>query len=376
MQPRLGSLRVFLLQILFLIRKEFLALLMDRSSRMILVAPVFVQCLLFGYAATYDLRYAPYVLCDASRSVQSAEFMRHIDATGIFVRVATLGSPSEIGAMITQGRASLAISIPPGFAEDIATGRGGQIELILDGRNSVSAGLASAYITSIAASAGVTSGAGSSPAVRLNTRAWFNENLDSRWTILIALTAALAMIQTLMTAAFTVAREREQGTFEQLLVTPLVPLQILIGKAMPPIVVGLVQSSIILSVIRFWFGVPMAGSVLQLYTFLICFNVAIVGIGLSISAYALSMQQAMLYSFFAVVPMMLLSGMLSPVGNMHEVLQYLTYANPMRFGVDAVRRIYLEGAGLAQIAFDFVPLAALTAVFMPTAAWLFRNRLS
>jgi ABC-2 type transport system permease protein len=369
------QIRYFLSQILFLIEKEFLALLKDRSSRVILVAPVFMQCLLFGYAATYDLTSAPYVVYDGSRSRESTELMRRIDASGIFVREATLDSPSQVAGKITSSAAAIAICIPPGFAEDIATGGSGVIELILDGRNSVTAGMASAYIASIAARFGAEL-RGSGGAVSVAARPWFNENLDSRWTILVGLIAALAMLQTLMTAAFSVAREREQGTFDQLLVTPLVPWQILIGKALPPIMVGLLQSTIIFLVIRFWFGIPMAGSLPLLYLVLLVFNCATVGIGLSISAFALTMQQAMLYAFFAAVPMMLLSGIFSPVHNMAEVLQWLTFANPLRFGVDAVRRIYLEGAGLEQVWFDFVPLFCVMCVFMPLAAWLFRNRLS
>jgi len=198
----------------------------------------------------------------------------------------------------------------------------------------------------------------------------------------IAVTLALEIRQAEVTAvdtsaaALSVAREREQGTFDQLLVTPLTPMQILIGKALPSILIGLLQSTIIFLIIRFWFEIPMQGSVGLLYFGLIVFTVASVGVGLSISALSLTMQQAMLYTFLLIMPLMLLSGLFTPVRNMPEVLQLATYANPLRFGMDIVRRVYLEGAGLIDIWRQFIPLLVLAATTLPLAAWLFRNRLS
>ena len=180
----------------------------------------------------------------------------------------------------------------------------------------------------------------------------------------------------MLLAALGVAREREQGTFDQLLVTPLTPLQILIGKALPAMLVGLLQSSLVLLIIRFWFQVPMAGSLWLLYLGLLAFNAATVGVGLSVSALSLTMQQAMLYTFLLIMPLMLLSGMITPVRNMPEVLQLATYANPLRFGVLIAREVYLEGAGLADIAPALVPLVVTAAITLPLAGWLFRNRLS
>ena len=169
---------------------------------------------------------------------------------------------------------------------------------------------------------------------------------------------------------------RRRRNFDQLLVTPLTPIQIMIGKALPAILVGLIQSTIILLIIRFWFQIPMEGSYWLLYLGLVSFTGAAVGIGLSISALSVSMQQAMLYTFLIIMPLMLLSGLLTPVRNMPAILQVVTYVNPLRFGIDMVRRIYLEGAVFSDIAFNFVPLLAVTAVTLPLAAWLFRNRLA
>jgi ABC-2 type transport system permease protein len=285
-----------------------------------------------------------------------------------------LNSSHQIAEVIDAGDALLVLSIPPDFEARLAAGGRAPLQVILDGRNSSTAGAAAAYVGSIVAR--YNSALGGAPAVTVERRAWFNPNLESRWNLMPALIAALSMLQTLLVAALSVAREREQGTFDQLLVTPLTPMQILIGKALPSIAIGLLQSTIIFLVIRFWFEIPMNGSVWLLYLGLFTFTGAAVGVGLSISALALNMQQAMLYTFLLIMPLMLLSGLLTPIGNMPEVLQIATYVNPLRFGMSIVRRVYLEGAGLADVAIEFVPLLALAAVTLPLAAWLFRNRLS
>ena len=360
--------------ILALFRKEMLALVKDPANRALLFMPALLQALLFGYGATYDLTHVPYAVLDQSRGAASSEFLARLDGTGVFERVATLTASSEIAGVIDGGDALLVINIPPDFEARLATGRQAPLQVILDGRNSSTAGAASAYVASIVASHNRSLG-NASP-VTVVRRSWFNPNLESRWNMMPGLIASLSMLQTLMLAALSVAREREQGTFDQLLVTPLTPLQILIGKALPSILVGLLQSTIIFLISLFWFKIPMNGSVWLLYLGLIGFTTASVGIGLSISAVSLTMQQAMLYTFLLVMLLMLLSGLLTPVRNMPFILQIATYVNPLRFGIDLVRRVYLEGAGLGDVAFDFVPLLAVAAVTLPLAAWLFRNRLA
>lgn len=365
----------YVAQVAFLCRKEILALLKDPANRVTLFAPVLVQALLFGYGATFDLNFAPYAALDSSRSAASTELLARLDATGVFERQATLESAAQIADVITAEEALLVLSIPADFETRLAAGQQAPLQVILDGRNSSTAGAAAAHVGAIVAAYNRSLGA-ASPGVSLERRAWYNPNLESRWQMMPALIAALSMIQTLLLAALSVAREREQGTFDQLLVTPLTPMQILIGKALPAIAVGLVQSTIILLIIRFWFQIPLNGSLWLLYFGLITFTGAAVGIGMSISALAVNMQQAMLYAFLLIMPFMLLSGLLTPVRNMPDVLQIATYINPLRFGIDLVRRVYLEGAGLAEVALDFIPMLGVAAVTLPLAAWLFRNRLT
>ena len=364
-----------LAQIGALIRKELLALFKEPSSRALLFMPALMQSLLFGYGATYDLTNVPYAVLDQSRGAASTQLLARLDGTGVFHRAATLAAPAQIAQVIDGNKALMVLSIPSDFEQRLNAGQSAPLQMILDGRNSSTAGSASAYVGSIVASYNASLGGGA-PEVSIERRAWFNPNLESRWNMMPAMIGALSMLQTLLIAALSVAREREQGTFDQLLVTPLTPFQILIGKAIPAILIGLLQSTIIFLVIRFWFQIPMNGSVALLYAGLLVFNIAAVGVGLSVSAVSLNMQQAMLYTFLLIMPLMLLSGLLTPVKNMPEVLQIATYVNPLRFGMAIVRRVYLEGAGLADIWTNFIPLLAMGAISLPLAAWLFRHRLS
>jgi ABC-2 type transport system permease protein len=374
-----GSPLDFLRRVGHLCRKELLAILKDRSSRVILIVPVLMQSLLFGYAATYDLSRVDYARLDQSRGAASTALVARLDGTGVFRRQATLASPDEIAPLINRQAVLLAIQIGPDFERRLLAGEAAPIQLIIDARNSNTAGSASGFVGSVVNAFNDDwrrAHGGALAPVRIESRAWFNPNLETRWNILPGMIAAISMIQTLLLTALSVAREREQGTFDQLLVTPLSPAEIMIGKALPPVGVGLVQSSLVLGIALLWFRVPLAGSLATLYVGLLFFTVASVGIGLSISAVSANMQQAMLYTFMLIMPMMLLSGFATPVSNMPEVLQIATYANPLRFAIDLVQRVYLEGVGMAEVWRDLIPLVVIAAVTLPLAAWLFRHRLA
>jgi ABC-2 type transport system permease protein len=369
----------FIHRLLALIRKELLSVLMDKSSRAILIGPVIMQSLLFGYAATYDLSDAPYVLLDQSRSPTSAALLAKLDGTGFFRRVASVSSTTELEAAIDTQQALMAIRIDARFESQLLTGQTAPVQLILDARNSTTANAAASSVAAVVDAFNAERRARegiAAPPLAIETRAWFNPNLQTRWNFMPALIATLSMLQTLLLTALSVAREREQGTFDQLLVTPMTPMEIMLGKAIPPVIIGLVQATIVLAIARWWFQIPMVGSLAVLYTGLVAFLAAGVGIGLTISALSLNMQQAMLYTFVLLMPMMLLSGLTTPVATMPEALQVATLANPIRFGIDMVRRVYLEGAGLSTVWPDLLPLLLIAVATLPAAAWLFRNRLA
>lgn len=368
-----------LYRIAILIRKELIAVFKDPRSRIVLFLPIVLQSLLFGYAATFDLNEVPYAVLDLDRSHASRTLISKLDGTGVFKRVADLRNASEIGTVIAHKRAILVVQIPDDFERTLAAGAGARVQAITDGRNSNTAGVATSYFASIVSdfnAAWAREHAGSAAPLKLETHAWYNPNLETRWNMIPSLIAALSMLQTLMLTALSVAREREQGTFDQLLVTPLRPGEIMIGKALPSILIGLTQSTLILLIARFWFGIPFQGSLTTLYLALILFTTASVGIGLALSALSATMQQAMLYTFVVLMPMMLLSGLTSAISNMPQAMQYLTLANPLRYAIEIVQRIYLEGASIDWLYNDMWPLAVIAIVTLPTASWLFRNRLA
>jgi ABC-2 type transport system permease protein len=269
----------------------------------------------------------------------------------------------------------MVIHIGPRFEHRLSGGDQAAVQLILDGRNSNTAGTAISYVATVIEDFNATLRSGSGPPLTVESRAWYNPNLETRWFLLPGLIASLSMIQTLMLAALSVARERENGTFDQLLVTPFSPTEILIGKAVPITLIGLMQSTIVLLVAVLWFQIPLAGSLLTLYAGLILFIIASVGLGLAISAVSINMQQAMLYTFMLVMPLILLSGLTTPVRNMPQFLQTASLVNPLRFAIDLLQRVYLEGATLRMVSYDLVPLLIMSVITLPLAGWLFRHRL-
>ena len=367
-----------LLRILALTRKELLAVLKDTRARNSLLLPPILQCLLFGYAATYDLNNVPYAVLDQDRGATSQALLAKLDGTGIFERIANLRRQGDIRAYIDDRRALLVVQVPSDFSRRLQSGQGATVQVIADGRNSNTAGTALGYVRSAIAGFNADWRADHGlpgPPVTIEARAWYNPNLMTRWNMIPGLIGTLTMIQTLMLAAMSVAREREQGTFDQLLVTPFRPAEIMAGKALPSMLVGIVQATGVLLVAQLWFRIPFQGSFLTLYAGLALFVLAAVGIGLVVSALTYTMQQAMLFSFVLIMPFALLSGLTTPLRNMPVSLQYFTSINPLRYAIDIAQRVYLEGAGIDILLPDLWPLAAIAAVTLTAASWMFKHRL-
>jgi ABC-2 type transport system permease protein len=372
-------------RILALTRKELLAVLKDPRGRVTLFVPPILQCLVYGYVATYDLNDVPYAVLDRDRSAASRDLLARLDGTGVFHRVADLYRDKDVPTWIDERRSLLVIRIDQDFERRLLAGQSADIQIIADGRNSNTAGTALGYVGVIVeafnadwraahpfASAGSLGG---TRAVQMTTRAWYNPNLETRWHMIPSLIGVLTLLQTLLLTAMSVAREREQGTFDQLLVTPFRPAEIMAGKAMPSLLVGIVQATNILLVAQLWFRIPFAGSFLTLYAGLSLFLLAAIGIGLLVSAVSATMQQAMLYSFLVMMPFALLSGLATPLSSMPQVLQYVTLVNPLRYAIEIAERVYLEGAGLEQLIPDLWPLAVIAVVTLTAASWMFRHRL-
>ncbi len=366
-------------RILALTLKELLAILKDPHSRFTLFAPPILQCLIFGYAATYDLNDIRYAVLDQDHSAASFELLARLDGSGVFHRVANLTNAEDVKTYIDHREALLVLQIDQEFERRLHGGSLAEVQVIADGRNSNTAGTALGYLATIVEAYNADWRAGHglpNASVRIDSRAWYNPNLETRWHMIPALIGTLTMLQTLLLTAMSVAREREQGTFDQLLVTPFRPSEIMAGKALPSFLIGVVQATTILLVAQLWFRIPFAGSFIVLYVGLSCFLMAAVGIGLLISSLVGTMQQALLFSFVLLMPFTLLSGLATPLSAMPRVLQFVTLFNPLRYAIDIAHRVYLEAAGLDQLSGDLWPLAGIAAVTLSAAAWLFRHRLT
>lgn len=365
-------------RILALIIKEFLALFRDKKSRMAVIMPPILQLLVFGYAATFDLEQAGLTILNEDTGAFSRDLVNRFEQTEAFDVVGYLHSQDEIKPVIDRQAALLTLHIGEQCSANVAQGESCPLQVMIDGRNSNTAMLALNYVRSIVADfneeyAIKMHGTGS-PA-RLDMRAWFNPNLESRWFIVPGIIPLLAMVVTLVVTALSVAREREDGTFDQLLVTPLRPWEILIAKAMPGLIVGVGESLLIVAVAVYWFKVPFVGDVLTLLPGLVIYVLSIIGVGLMISSFSTTLQQALLGAFLFLVPAVTLSGFSTPIANMPDFMQKLTYLDPMRYILVIIRRVFLEGAGIEYFWNELWPMSLIALVSLAVATWLFRHRL-
>jgi ABC-2 type transport system permease protein len=365
-------------RILSLMAKEFLALLKDKRSRFVLIGPPLVQLLVFGYAASFDLQHVPYALLNEDSGYAARELAASLRGSPSFSEVARLTHEGEIAPLIDRKDVLMVVRIGPRFSADLLSGRPASLQIIVDGRNSNTALLVVNYVRVIvdqfnrdwAAAHGARL-----PPARIETRAWFNPNLESRWFFLPGIVGMLTLLVTLLVTALSVAREREQGTFDQLLVTPMRPVEILVGKALPGFIIGIAEATLIMAVTVFWFGVPLVGSLLTLYTGVLLFLLSAVGVGLMISSLAVTQQQGLLGAFLFLVPAIILSGFATPIANMPPLVQHLTLLNPMRYFLVVLRGVFLEGTPFTLLIPQFWPMAAIGVVALAAAGWLFRHRM-
>jgi ABC-2 type transport system permease protein len=365
-------------RIFSLVRKEFLALLRDRKSRVVVFVPPLLQVLVFGYAATFDLKNIPYAVYNEDSSEISRELEAGFHGSPHFQEMARITDNGGIAPLIDRREVLLVLHIGPRFSRDLALGRPAVIQVIVDGRNSNTAMLALNYartiITTFNELLTKRSGAPGPPA-RIETRAWFNPNLESRWFIVPGIVGLLTLVVTILVTSLSVAREREQGTFDQLLVTPFRPIEILIGKALPGFLIGIAEATVIILVTVFWFRVPLLGNIVTLYTGVVLFLFSAIGVGLMISSLSVTQQQGLLGAFLFVVPAVILSGFTTPIANMPELVQNITFVNPMRYFMVILRGVFLQGTPFSMLLGQFWPMAAIGLCTLALAGWMFRHRL-
>ncbi|VAW95942.1 ABC-type efflux pump permease component YbhR [hydrothermal vent metagenome] len=362
--------------------KEFLALLRDKRSRIVIIGPPIVQLLVFGFAATYDLNHVPIAIYNQDTGSASRELISRLDGSPNFQVIKTISNESGIAPLIDNKEVLLVLNISPHFTKDMLRGISTPLQLILDGRNSNTAMIAMNYVRTILLDfnldwmqAHEQAKAKTSPKVTLVTRNWYNENLQSRWFIIPGIVGLLTLVVTLLVTALSVAREREAGTFDQLLVTPLRPVEILIGKAIPGMVIGLVEATIVLILMVVLFNIPMRGDIGALYLGIILFLLSATGMGLMISTIAATQQQAILGAFLFLVPAVILSGFSTPIANMPEVVQWLTYLDPLRYFLIIVRGVFLEGDSYSLLFHQYWPMLIIGIVTLTLSGWLFRHRM-
>ncbi|MHB8202672.1 MAG: ABC transporter permease [Desulfomonilaceae bacterium] len=366
-------------RIVALMRKEFLAILKDKKSRIVLIGPPIIQLLVFGYAATYDLNQVPFAVYNEDQGGASRDLLAKLRLSPTFHEVAIVTHDAELAPLIDSKKALLLIHLGPDFSRNLDQGIPAPLQVIVDGRNSNTAMIALNYIQSIVDAFNKEWNATrqlGTPRAYLVIRAWFNPNLESRWFIVPGIIGLLTLVVTMLVTALSVAREREQGTFDQLLVTPMRPTEIVLGKALPGFIIGFAEATLIMVVAVYWFRVPLLGHLVTLYVGLFLFLLSAIGVGLMISSISVTQQQGLLGAFLFLVPSIILSGFTTPIANMPQAVQYLTYINPLRYFMVVLRAVFLQGASFLSLLNQFWPMALIGIVTLSLAGWLFRHRMS
>lgn len=359
-----------------LVRKEFQSLLSTKSGRLLLIMPVLMQTALFPFAATLEVKNASLAVLNEDHGRASVEMVQRFAASGAFTEVMPVWNAHDMDHAISTRQALLAVRIPPDFSRKIAVGETSPVQVVLDGRRSNSSQIAFSYLQSVleeylkdrAASAGRVMPS------EVVVRNWFVPNLEYTHFILPSLVAIITTIGSLVVTALSVAREREQGTFEQLLVSPLTPEMIIIGKTVPAVMVGFFQATLITIAAVFIYDIPFRGHLILLYAAMFFYALALAGVGLFISSVSKTQQQAFLGAFVFMVPAILLSGYTAPVENMPVWLQQLTWINPVRHFVEVVKGVFLKDASVSRVFSLVIPLIAISIANLTAAAIMFRKK--
>jgi len=357
--------------------KEFIQVFRDPKARtVIFVIPCF-QVLVIGYAVTTDVKHVATAVYDLDNSVTSRELTARFVKSGYFDVVAYLHDPAQVDAMIDRGEATAVLHYDRGFAAELRAGRTAQVQLILDGTGSNTAGIVLSYAGKIAEEYSrqvlvsryqKSLGAITMPGqVDLRSRAWFNDNLESREFYVPGVIVIVVTLVTLLLTSMAIVREKEIGTMEQIMVTPITPVEFILGKTVPFALIGFIDVFLVAMIGIFWFDVPMRGSMALLFGGTSLYLMTTLGVGLLISTVSQTQQQAMMSTFFFFFPAMLLSGFAFPIANMPQVVQYLTYLNPMRYFLVVIRGIFLKGVGVEVLWTQLVPLGIIGACVLVMA---------
>jgi drug efflux transport system permease protein len=368
-----------------MIRKEFIQTVREPRMRTLLFLPPLIQLLIFGYAVNLDVETARIAWMDQDHSPQSRALFSEFQGSGRFILAAAPSNPAEMQELLDRGKVDGVVRVLPGFARDIERGRSTSVQVLLDGTNSNTASIVAAYASQTIGRyssevmlerqreklVGGTLMSGGPiraavPQVETETRVWFNPDLRSRNYFIPGVVVNIIMLVTLSLTAMAVVREKEIGTMEQLMVTPIRPVELILGKTLPFVLIGFWDMVLVVAAALLIFHIPFAGSFGVLCLAAFCFILTTLGAGLFISTVSHTQQQANMATFLFFQPFMMLSGFVFPIRNMPQVVQWFTFVNPMRYFMEIVRGIFLRGTGLAVLWPDMAALAALGV----TVLWL------
>jgi ABC-2 type transport system permease protein len=370
---------VSLLRVRVLIQKEIRQLFRDPKTKRIIFAAPIIQLLLFGYAVNTDVRNVSTIAVDQDNTQVSRLLLENLVSSGYFQIVETGESPRAIKEALDAGRALVGIEIPPGFSADVEGGREAAVQILIDGTNSNTATVAQGYagriVQAFSVDRLVDRGGAVPGGIDLRARAWYNPDLSSRVYNVPAIIGMLLLLMALLLTGLAVVRERELGTLEQLMVSPVSARELILGKTVPVVVVCMVDLVLITALAILWFDIPLRGSVFALVLGSFLYVLCGLGAGLLISTISRTQQEAFLTIFLFVIPAIILSGFMYPIDTMPVAFQHLTLLNPIRYFMEMVRGIFLKGHGVTDLWTHYLILTGMAAIAVVTAAKRFKKSL-
>lgn len=368
-------------RILTIVRKELLVLLDNKVSRMMLIVPPLMQIVIFAWAATMEVRNVEVAVLNHDAGLWSREIIHRLEGSPTFRRVVHLRGEQDLRPVLDGQRALFVLVFNQEFSRDVERGAVGRMQALLDGRRSNAAQIANNYLGRIVQEVAATTprarrlaAQGAVPRTELEIRYWFNPNLEFQWFFLPNLIGMLSFMLGLVVTGLSVAREREVGTFDQLLVSPATPTEIALAKLIPGCIVGLVHGTLFLLITHFGFGVPLVGSLVLIYTAMLVFSLAAGGIGLMVSSLSSTQQQAFLGAFTVGVPCILISGAVTPIANMPAFLRHASQLNPLRHFIVITQGVFLKDITMASAVVSGLKITAIAAVAVTVAVWMFKRK--
>jgi len=373
-------------RIIPIVVKEFLELKRDKGARFLLIVPPILQMLLFGYAATFEVHHVPIAVLDLDHSQESRDLIARFTSSNRFDVVNVAQSQRQINATIDSSDAAVALVVRAGFAELLRKGQGAPLQVIVDGTNSNTALIALGYINLIAAGFAQDYATDLMQRVQgvqgmrqvqvtLEQRPWYNPDLNGRWFFVPGVIGTLTLVTIVNLTAFAIVREREVGTLEQIMVSPIRPAEFIFGKTIPFFIVGLGEVALVVAVGVLWFQIPFVGSAFVLLLGTALYLLSTLALGLLISTVCTTQQQAFSTNFFVLNPFFILSGFSFPISSMPQVLQWFTYINPLRYYLVVIRGTLLKGVGVSVLWPDFAAMAILAFVLLTLSILRFRKTL-